>query len=333
MRLALNLLLVTVCAAQTWVGQNSGTNASLRGVSAVDAKIVWASGTGGTYLKTTDGGESWNASKVPGAEELDFRDVEAFDAGHALLLSIGPGEKSRIYRTADGGAHWDLAFTNPDAKGFFDCMAFWDAQRGIIVGDPVDGHFGVFTTNDGGDHWQRRTTPDALPGEGAFAASGTCVITGGKQDAWFVTGGPKAARVFHATDGGATWTVASTPVRNDGPSAGIFSLGFSDARHGVAVGGDYNKPDETTRNLAVTSDGGRTWTVPVGSPPAGFRSAVTYVPKLKLWMTVGTSGSDASSDGVNWKRFDTGAFNATSFAASGDGWAVGSRGRVARFHR
>ena len=334
MKAAALLLLAGAAAAQTWVAQTSGTTASLRGVSAVDSKVVWASGTGGTYLKTTDGGETWTAAKVPGAEALDFRDVQAFDARTVLLLSIGPGDRSRIYKTADGGAHWQLRFTNPDAKGFFDAMAFWDARRGIIVGDPVDGRFAVFTTDDGGDHWQHRTTPEAIAGEGAFAASGTCVLTGRKGEAWFVTGGPKAARVFRTVDGGATWTVAPTPIRNDGPGAGIFSLAFSNAARGVAVGGDYNKPDDAERNIAVTTDGGRTWTAPAGTPPTGFRSAVAYVAKLKAWIAVGTSGSDISTDdGTNWKRFDTGAYNAISFVRSGDGWAVGPRGHIGRFSR
>jgi photosystem II stability/assembly factor-like uncharacterized protein len=329
MRLASILVLASAAAAQTWLMQNSGTTASLRGVSAVNNKVVWASGTGGTFLKTVDAGETWTAATVPGAERLDFRDVEAFDSNTALLLSIGTGESSRVYKTTDGGAYWTLLFRNPDAKGFFDCMSFWDKRRGIIVGDPVDGHIAVFTTADGGDHWQRRATPEALPGEGAFAASGTCVVTGSKKDAWFVTGGPKAARVFRTTDGGATWQVSATPVRNDGASAGIFSIAF-EGKHGIAVGGDYNKPDDTAANTAITDDGGRTWVAPAGHP-AGFRSAVTYVPARKMWIAVGTSGSDISTDGVNWKPFDTGAFNAVSFAPSGEGWAVGPRGRIARF--
>jgi photosystem II stability/assembly factor-like uncharacterized protein len=141
----------------------------------------------------------------------------------------------------DAGAHWTLLFTNADPKGFFDAIAFWDAQHGIVVGDPVDGRAEVLTTDDGGATWQRRSPPAALPNEGSFAASNTCLTLFGKRDAWFATGGPGAARVFHSKDRGRSWTVATTPIRNDGPSAGIFSLAFRDARHGIAVGGDYSK--------------------------------------------------------------------------------------------
>ncbi len=330
MKLASVFLLVGLASAQTWVSQTSGSKASLRGVSAVNARVAWASGTGGTYLKTTDGGATWIVGQVLGAENLDFRDIQAVDEQTVYLLSIGNGDKSRIYKTTDGGGKWSLLFTNPDAKGFFDAMAFWDATHGILVGDPVDGHFVVFTTVDGGGHWERRPTPPALPNEGAFAASGTCIVTMGDREVWFVTGGPQAARVFHSPDGGATWTVATTPIRNDGAAAGIFSVAFSDPLHGIAVGGDYSKADATDHNVAITSNGGKTWSEPNGHPH-GFRSAVLYLPERKEWIAVGTSGSDISSDGgMTWKSFDTGAYNAISFAGT-HGWAVGPGGRVATF--
>jgi photosystem II stability/assembly factor-like uncharacterized protein len=325
-------VLTNSLGAQTWVNHQSGVVASLRGVSSPNRGVVWASGTGGTYIATTDGGATWHTGIVPGAEALDFRGVHAVDARTVYLLASGPGDKSRIYKTIDGGAHWALQFTNPDSKGFFDAITFWDARHGIVLGDPVDGEFVILTTNDGGEHWMRRHTPRALPNEGAFAASGTCLIVRGQHQAWFVTGGPGGARVFHSPDGGRTWVVAQTPVRNDAAAAGVFSLAFSDSRHGIVVGGDYTKPAESQHNIAVTSDGGRTWTEPNGRHPSGYRSAIAFVPDKKMWIAVGTTGSDISySDGKTWKLFDTGAFNAVSFISSKSGWAVGPNGRLAQF--
>jgi photosystem II stability/assembly factor-like uncharacterized protein len=333
MRFAILFLLPPLAAAQTWTLQTSGVTASLRGVGAVSRNVAWASGTGGTWLRTEDRGTTWTAGRVPGAEALDFRDLHAVDTRTAYLMSIGPGDQSRIYKTADAGLHWQLLFTNPDAKGFFDAIAFWDATHGILVGDAVSGHMTVFTTGDGGEHWARRETPPALDGEGAFAASGTCLIAQGASDAWFATGGKGAARVFHSTDSGRSWTVAATPIRNDSANAGIFSLDFSDARHGIAVGGDYSKPADSSHNIAITSDGGRTWMEPSGTPPAGFRSAVLYLPDARLWIATGTSGSDVSLDGgQTWRNFDSGAFNALAFATQYDGWAVGPKGRIAGIH-
>jgi photosystem II stability/assembly factor-like uncharacterized protein len=271
---------------------------------------------------------------VPGAEGLDFRDVQAVDARTAYLLSSGTGDKARIYKTTDGGGAWKLQLTNPDAKGFFDALAFWDANHGITVGDPVDGHITIFTTDDGGAHWVRRATPAALPNEGAFAASGTCLITGGKHEAWLGTGGTGAVRVYNTPDRGRSWTVVSAPLRNDTASSGIFSLAFSDAKHGIAVGGDYSKAADTTGNIAVTVDGGRTWSMPAGPPPSGFRSAVAWVADLKMWIATGPSGSDVSTDnGASWKKFDDGDYNAVSLISSRAGWAVGPRGRVAKFRQ
>ena len=326
------LAILANLSAQTWINHDSGVTASLRGVSAVNDRVVWASGSGGTYLTTTDGGVTWRAATVPGAETLDFRGVHALDARTAYLLASGPGEKSRIYKTTDSGVHWTLQFTNPDAKGFFDAIAFWDARHGIVLGDPVDGEFVIFTTSDGGAHWLRQHALPAIPNEGAFAASNTCLIVRGPRKAWFATGGPGGARVFHSEGSGQSWTVARTPVRNDAATSGIFSLAFSDARHGIAVGGDYMKPAEMEHNIAVTSDGGRTWTELEGAHPNGYRSAIAFVPDKKMWVAAGTTGSDVSyDDGRTWKLFDTGAFNALSFSSSRTGWAVGPNGRLGSY--
>lgn len=317
--------------AQVWTPQTSNTTASLRGVSVVSAKVAWASGTKGTFLITVDGGETWKASTVAGAGDLDFRAVRAFDEKTAVLLSIGTGEKSRIYRTKDGGGKWDVLYTNPDPKGFFDAIAFWDASHGILLGDPVDGHFVVMTTDDGGENWRREKTPAAEVKEGAFAASNSCLVVLGMHEVWFGTGGPKGARVFHSSDGGKKWSVASTPIRNDSASAGIFSIAFLNPLYGIAVGGDYSKPEDAAHNIAITEDGGKKWTVPE-SGPGGFRSAITYLADRKMWIAAGTSGSDVSTDrGKTWKRFDKGDYNAMGFILSYAGWAVGPKGAIARF--
>src|SRR5262245_10983267 len=186
-------------AAQTiapkWLTQSSGTTARLRGVSAVSSTVEWASGSDGVYLKTIDGVATWKAATVPGAETFDFRDVEAFDAETAYLLSIGEGERSRIYKTTDGGEHWRLQFTNRNPKAFFDALAFWDADRGVAVSDSVDGRFVIIKTTDGGTNWKEippEKLPPALAGEGAFAASGTCVITQGRNNVWIVTTAARA---------------------------------------------------------------------------------------------------------------------------------------------
>jgi photosystem II stability/assembly factor-like uncharacterized protein len=275
------VLLATSLIAQSPTPRPSNTTENLRGVSMLSHHIAWASGTHGTYLRSTDDGRTWQAAQVPGAESLDFRDVEAFSADLAFLLSAGPGDQSRIYKTTNAGKTWTLQFTNKDPKGFFDCMAFWDRDHGIAVGDPVADpsgklKFELISTTDGGKNWKSLSDalPEALPGEGAFAASGTCIAVQKKSQVWFATGG-KVARVFHSSDAGKTWSVTDTPMIHGPDSAGIFSIAFRDAKHGVIAGGDYKHPEENGPNLAFTNDGGRTWKLSPASPQAYF-SAVAF---------------------------------------------------------
>jgi photosystem II stability/assembly factor-like uncharacterized protein len=307
--------------------QNSKTDVQLRGISAVSSKVAWASGAKGTVLRTVDGGENWETLVIAGADSLDFRDIQAFDQNTAFVLSIGPGDQSRIYKTSDGGKIWQRQFTNSDPKAFYDCFAFWDSTHGIAVSDSVDGKFPLIATSDGMT-WNPvavKDMPAALPSEGAFAASGTCIATFGTHDVWFGTGGP-AARVFHSADRGKNWTVAETPIIHGAASQGVFSLAFWTAKDGVAVGGDYKEPKKGDSVAAVTHDGGKTWKL-VSKQPAGYRSAVAVGPSHTL-AAVGTSGADVSHDGCNtWNPLFNDNLNAIALVGN-SGWAVGPGGKI-----
>jgi photosystem II stability/assembly factor-like uncharacterized protein len=321
-----------------WIIQNSGTRARLRGLAVVDPRVIWASGAQGTFARTTDGGKTWKAGAVPDATDLDFRDVHARDDRVALLLSIGEGRKSRIYGTTDSGNTWSLRFQNQNPKVFLDALAFWNSEHGIALGDPVDGRFTILRTVDGGLHWTNSppvTMPPALTGEGAFAASGTCLVARGDRHAWFGTGGAEVARVFRSTDRGQTWTVHETPIRAGNPSSGLFSLAFLDQNQGVAVGGDFKQPEQAKRVVARTADGGQRWTVPRGPGPAGYRSAVAFVPGTSgpSLVAVGPTGSDYSTDGgETWISLGKMGFHAVGVAGPIDGgWGAGEDGVIARF--
>jgi photosystem II stability/assembly factor-like uncharacterized protein len=329
-------LLLGWCDPKTsghWEQQTIGSKADFRGLCVVSSSVAWVSGSNGTYGRTTDGGKTWSAGTVPGAEKLDFRDIKAFGESTAYLLSAGPGDASRIYKTIDGGNSWNLQFKNPDRDGFFDAMAFWDSQNGLALSDPVEGQFRLIVTDDGGATWKRLPVNgglNALPNEGAFAASGSCLVKQGSSDVWFCTGGARTARVFHSANRGKEWSVSETPIMAGVDSAGIFSIAFRDGSNGIIVGGDYRQPNKTGATAAITSDGGKTWTLI--HKPFPFRSCVAWAGDR--WFAVGTAGSDFSVDtGMTWKSLDRENYNTVAFTSTGEGWAVGPKGRIVRFVR
>lgn len=313
--------------------QTSGVQSRLRGVSAVSERVAWASGADSTVLRTTDGGTNWKKLTVT-TDALDFRDIDAVDEQTAYVLSIGNGPASRIYKTTDAGATWKLQFKNDDPKAFYDAMSFWDPSHGIVIGDSIDGKFCIMTTENGGRTWLRvppSALPPALENEGAFAASGTNIALFGKSHAWIGTGAGARARVLHSADRGRSWKIAETPLIA-GPSAGIFSVAFRDAMHGVIVGGDYRKENEAVDNFAVTSDGGVTWKLVKGL--SGFRSGVAYVPGTKpgTLIAVGPSGADYSvDDGLTWTALAGPGFDTLSFAhGRAIAYAAGARGSIGK---
>ncbi len=330
LKFILLIFISAISVSAQWRKQTVDTKASLRGLSVVSEKIVWASGTGGTVLRTVNGGINWSVIQIPGAEKLDFRDVEAFDANTAYVLSIGDGENSRIYKTTDGGVNWKLQFQNKNPKAFFDALAFWDAKHGIAMSDPVDGKFVLIETTDG-ENWkpiENLQIPNVITGEAAFAASGTCLITQGKNNAFLVSGG-NAARVFKSENRGASWKVYDTPLTKGTAGSGIFSLAMFDKKRGVIVGGNYEKADEINNNLAFTANGGKTWNLSKGLN--GYRSGVNFVDEKTL-IAVGSNGSDLSIDGgKTWKNLDKENYNSVQSKGANAIWAVGANGLVAHF--
>ncbi len=330
--LGLLALFFTSCATTPgWEVQKSNTEAHFRAVHAVSRKVCWVGGTKGTFLKTLDGGKNWQTDTVRGAKALDFRDVHAFDSKTALVMSAGEAENggARIYKTVDGGQSWSLVFETRKKGVFFDAMDFWDEQNGLVFSDSIDGKLFILTTADGGDSWQEvppSRIPDAKAGEGGFAASGTCLIVEGKRNAWI---GTTAGRVYASTDYGKTWRVTDTPIKA-GKTAGIFGLRFRDSQNGMAVGGDYQNVFDESPNVMTTTDGGKNWQLVGKTNPIGLKEAVVLY-DAKTWLAVGPSGTSYSTDfGQTWQKIDDSAFHSTSFASK-TGWAVGSKGLLAKF--
>lgn len=331
------LLLVSSAGAQ-WTLQSSNTDAELRGLVVVSPAVVWASGTQGRVARTTDGGTTWRIETVPGTDSLDFRDIDARSATRAVAMSAGEAEhgQAKMFRTTDGRS-WSKVYETTQKGAFLDALSFWDDRHGIAMGDPVDGRLFILVTDDGGATWTRVPMENAPPmtrAEAAFAASGTCLIIQGMSNVWIGTGGGIRARVFRSSDRGRTWSVAETPLHAGNPASGIFSIAFSDALHGVVVGGEYTSPRAPLDNVALTSDGGKTWRLASGELPRGYMSGVAFIPgtRGKSLVAVGLAGTATSVDGgESWSMVDTVGYNSVAFASPTAGWAVGPRGRIAKW--
>ncbi len=321
--------------APAWTVQTSGVDASLRGVSAVDDRIAWASGSKGTVLRTLDGGATWTLMPVPGEAATDFRDIEAFSADDAVVMAIA--RPARIYRTKDGGKTWARTFFDDSPGIFLDGFAFFDDRNGVAVGDPMAGRFFLIATTDGGETWTPSpldSRPAAAEGEAAFAASGTSLAVLGQDRVWLTTGG-SVSRVWRSEDRGAHWEAFPSALLEGLASAGGFGVAFLNERRGIVVGGDYRAEAASSGNAATSTDGGRTWIAVAERRPGGFREAVAFVPGAKppLAVAVGPSGSDLSTDlGRTWAPIAGPAgFHALSFAKKGKtAWAVGRNGLIAR---
>ena len=313
--------------------QVSGTRALLIAVSPVDERVVWASGTLGTWVRTTDGGATWISGRVPGADSLQFRDVHAVDANTAYLLSIGNGPLSRIYKTGDAGATWTEQFRNTDEKGFYDCFDFWDAMRGVAIGDALGTEMAILTTTDGGATWTR-VSPTILPaaatGEGSFAASGTCVETAPAGHAWIVMSTPARSRIVRTADYGRTWSAESLPISSR--EGCVQSVSFRDARNGIVLGGG-SAVAAGDRLVAITRDGGANWQLRTTPDlKVGFWGGV-YVPGARTPTVVGVGPNGAvysRDEGASWVTIDSMDYWSVGFASPRAGWAVGRLGRITK---
>ena len=329
--------------------QKSGTTQLLIAVSPVNSRVVWAAGTGGTYVVTTDGGENWKAAVVPGAENLQFRDVQGVSDKVAYLMSIGNNTTDfRIYKTVDGGATWTIQFTNETVNAFYDCFAFWTPRRGIAHSDSVNGVFPDLRTTDGMT-WESISAnmPPALPGEASFAASGTCVATQGGRNAWIATGGSTIARILATRNGGDTWNAYDTPLVSS-PSAGAITVAFRDPWNGMVAGGDL--ASNTSADAATSNDGGKSWTLTNKPPVEGSIFCLSFVQGVghhdveegdhdydhAVVVTAETepnfdSGSAAwtPDEGRTWFQMPgVSGYWAVAFATPKAGWFVGNGGHI-----
>jgi photosystem II stability/assembly factor-like uncharacterized protein len=291
-----------------------GNPTSIRGLSVVDDKIAWISGSKGTVAITKDGGKTWDWQQVKGFEKSDFRDIEAFSSKEAIIMSSGT--PALILKTTDGGQNWKVKYKSTDTAYFFDAMDFSDRLSGYVLGDPKDGKFVLMETKDGGETWRPfKKCPNALRDEAAFAASGTCLRVD-RNKLTIVTGGSRS-RLIEYSPGSNLWDYSPLPVLSGKPSQGAFSFGSSDnGKSRIFVGGDYAN-DKQADSVAsyITGHSNLIKSADVG--PAGFQSCVEYV-SGETFLSTGTPGSNLTTDGgKTWTKIDDTSFNVCRKAKHG----------------
>lgn len=242
--MAFCLLLTAFCFlpstfGSTWTRQPSGTMAWLRSVYFLDQNRGWVAGSGGTLLRTTDGGATWK--KLLALTKDTLHDVYFADENVGWLiaerdlLKLKTNDEARSYllKTEDGGFSWRRIFlSSKDTNVRLIRLVFADSQHGWAFGESGI----VFATRDGGARWVRQASPTKhLLLGGAFANDGR---------GWLVGAG---ATILQTSDAGATWQFGL--VRDD-RSARFTAVSFTGS-FGWAVG--------TAGQIFATTDGGRSW--------------------------------------------------------------------------
>jgi photosystem II stability/assembly factor-like uncharacterized protein len=336
------LLWLSTSAYAQWQIQDAHTTSDLRAVDYVGDGVAWASGADGTVLRTEDAGLVWQTCTIPpGAEQFDFRGIQAFDKKTSIVMSSGKGHLSRLYKTIDGCHSWTLVFTNPDREGSWAALSFADsvskhhADDGILIGHPVGGVFSIFQSSDQGSSWApwitrgsssadpKRKKAKAKDGEVLFAASNGDLSFWFPEYFIFVTGGTSGARLYYVDVPGfceelgtrctLKFAHVDLPGFQRGPSSGAFAIAATN-HHSyfplrlMVVGGDYERPQQGNAVFVSSRDG---FHIPLTSyfnvnaskvPPQGYRSAVAYDEQHNAWVTVGPNGTDISNDdGNSWQ--------------------------------
>jgi len=315
-------------APQGWIISEVAAGGSLRGLSPLTEEIAWATGAGGRWMVTLDGGLSWTHGIIDELDTVDFRDIEAINA--ATAIAISSGQPAVIYKTTDAGTTWQKVYEGRQ-EDFFNGMVFVDERLGFAYGDPVGGSWVLLRTSDGGDTWEQLpNTPSAAEGEAGFAASGSAMVME-EDELWLASGGSQS-KIYYSPNRGGRWEEVNAPIQQGRSSQGIFALCIIDNRNLIAVGGDYEAPDDTSNNVILSHDDGMTWVHNQGTKPSGYRSGVTYFPRFHWVIAVGPNGSDYSIDGgENWERFSDEGFHAVKLSKSGGSvWASGANGRIGR---
>jgi len=310
--------------AQSVVLLNADTKSSFRGLSVVNNKIIWVSGSNGTIGKSLDGGIVWHWFLVPGYEKTDFRDIEAFDDKNALIMGID--NPAVLLKTNNGGESWTLVFHDTTKGMFLDAMDFYDNKHGVVIGDPIQNKFFKAITSDGGNTWKsvffdNRPLADSM--EACFASSGTNIRKFNKREDVFISGG-LSSNLFIKNK------KIKIPIVQGVETSGSNSVAYKNKKYFIIVGGDFSKKNDSVENIAITNNCGKSW-IKSTIPPHGYRSCIEHIAS-KQWITCGLNGVDISKDnGISFSKISDLGFHVCRKAKHGDAvFLAGGGGKIGK---
>jgi len=300
---------------------------SIRAIIAIDSNTVYYAGSNADFGFTNNTGKTWTKQFFNFQDSIKphFRSLATNGSDFFVMSIENPALLYKISKSATS-----LVYVENHEKVFYDAMQFFDDKmHGIAVGDPTENCASIIITKDAGNTWKKiscERLPKFEDGEAFFAASNTNIKTIGNK-VWIASGGKKS-RVLFSADFGETWQIFETPIIQGNVSQGIYSIDFADEKKGIAIGGDYLKPSKNIDNIAITSNGGKTWKIVANGKNSGYKSCVQYVPNTqgKEVFAVGNKGVSYSNDGgFSWKEISNHSYHAIRFIDKNTAWLSGDK--------
>lgn len=299
---------------------------SIRAIESINEQTVYFAGSNGKFGYTSDAGNTWNIRILRYQDTITphFRSIAKNGDAFYVLSIANPAILYQLNQDTT-----KIVYTEQHEKVFYDCIKFFNnGKDGIAVGDPTSDCPSIIITSDGGNTWKKIPCSD-LPtfkeGEAFFAASNTNIEIV-NNTVWIASGGTKA-RILKSTNKGKTWTIHNTPIiQGDGPQ-GIYSIDFLDEQNGIAIGGNYAKPKDNSKNKAVTTNGGETWQIIADNKNPEYKSCVQYVPNTqgKEVFAVGKTGiSFSNNKGKTWTQVSDKPFYTIQFVNKNTAWLAGN---------
>ena len=253
---------------------------TIRALAVLNDSTVWFAGSKGVWGYTNNNGLNWHIDTIKIENAIpELRSIKITPNGNVFLINIS--NPAAVFRSIDQGENWKMVYSDTIKNAFFDAVNFWDDANGILLGDAIDGCFHFAETHDNGKTWARiscDSLPTAQLNENPFAASNSNIAMEGSS-VWIPMGGKSPSQVYYSNNYGKKWKSSSTPIIWGETMTGIFSVDFLNDSVGVVAGGNWEEVELKCANLALTKDGGKSWSILNNSGNAGYISCIQWLPE------------------------------------------------------